>query len=92
MTEYLPLSRSYSFVSLIEEDTQETYYGSQTKSEPQPCSPFDKYSEQDEKNNDKHKNDTYIRNDSAAKSFRGLTSMIPKLFDNGSSGDFLAIQ
>jgi hypothetical protein len=88
---------SYQFVVLVEEDTMESYLGSVSQQEEslQPCSPFEKYTEQDEKVNSDHTKDTYIRNDSAAKAYRKLMDTIPKLFkgiDGSSAGSFLALQ
>jgi hypothetical protein len=94
--ENLPTT-SYQYVVLVEEDTMESYCGSASQQQEvsQPCSPFEKYTAQDEKINSDHKKDTYIRNDGAAKAYRDLTDNISKLFsgvDGTSAGNFLALQ
>jgi hypothetical protein len=84
---------SYKFVSVIEEDNSQNYIGDSSYRLPtnQPCSPFQKYSEADEKINDKHVNGDYIRNDADAKAYRDLIDTTNKLFKS-SNNDFIAIQ
>jgi hypothetical protein len=85
----------YKYVVLVEEDTNESYCNDgSTQETTQPCSPFQKYTEMDEKVNSDHEKDKYIRNDAAAKAYRSLMDTINKLFkvDATTAGDFLAIQ
>jgi hypothetical protein len=95
-SDYLPTTQ-YQFVVLVEEDTKESYCGDSSPpvEAPKPCSPFEKYTEQDEKINSDHEKDTYIRNDGAAKAYRKLMDTISKLFkgvDSSAAGSFLALQ